>query len=127
MADAEAKHDFGRASFDATIRFAEMAVRSLLILNGGAALGLLTFAGNAASRATDAPNFRWAIVAFGVGAATSVLTSGSSYFSQWFYSWANATDKGVRAGYFFNALAVVFAVAGLVAFGAGIYFAAAAM
>ena len=44
-AQLEFQNSQRRPMFEAVIRFAEMTVRSLLILNGVAALALLTFAG----------------------------------------------------------------------------------
>jgi hypothetical protein len=38
-----------RPGFEAVIRFADITIRSLLLLNGGSALALLSFAGAAAS------------------------------------------------------------------------------
>jgi hypothetical protein len=74
-----------RPGIDAVIRFAEIGIRSLLILNGGAALALLSFASSASSR-NEPVTFKASICAFGAGAALSVLTAGLSYASQSAYN-----------------------------------------
>ena len=86
-----------RPGFEATIRFADIAIRSLLILNGGAALALLTFAGNAASRGQQI-SFEWSLLAFGIGAAFSVATAGFSYLSQSLYTEGEAGTPYARLG-----------------------------
>ena len=76
---------------EATYRYGELSVRSLLILNGGAALALLTLAGSAKTglvsiNAGDLAGLVWY---FGAGAGLSVLTSGLAYLSQSFYAQHN--------------------------------------
>jgi hypothetical protein len=68
------------------LRFAELTVRSLLILNGGSAMALLAFAGNAMARGTDGyvKSLAPAVLAFGVGATLSVATAAFSYLAQLF-------------------------------------------
>lgn len=68
------------------MRFAELAVRSLLILNGGAALGLLTFASNQTKNGGSSINYADAVCLFGVGAALSVMTAGLSYLAQYYFT-----------------------------------------
>ena len=74
-----------RPGIDAVIRFAEIGIRSLLILNGGAALALLSFASSASSR-NEPVTFKTSLCAFGAGAALSVLTAGLSYAAQSAYN-----------------------------------------
>lgn len=80
---------FFKESFEATMRFAELAVRSLLILNGGAALGLLTFASNQSKNGAAPINYADAVWWFGIGAALSVLTAGLAYVAQYFFTHEN--------------------------------------
>lgn len=68
------------------MRFAELAVRSLLILNGGAALGLLTFASNQTKNGGSSINYADAVCLLGVGAALSVMTAGLSYLAQYYFT-----------------------------------------
>lgn len=71
------------SSFDATIGFAELAIKSLLLLCGGAAVALLSFAGSRASTtqiSLDA--YATAVAFFGAAAAGAVLTAGLSYLAQ---------------------------------------------
>jgi hypothetical protein len=82
----EEPNRFFKESFEATMRFAELAVRSLLILNGGAALGLLTFASNQSKNGAPPINYADAVWLFGIGAALSVLTAGFAYVAQYFFT-----------------------------------------
>jgi hypothetical protein len=80
----KAEREAEKPMIEAGLRFAEMAIRSLLILNGGAALGALTFAGNA-TRLGEAIGNGWLanlIFWLGIGAALSVATAFFSYVSQ---------------------------------------------
>jgi hypothetical protein len=42
--------EFGRAHFRATIEFAQILLRSLIFVNGGAVVAILTFVGNLAAK-----------------------------------------------------------------------------
>ena len=81
--------------FEAMIRFADITIRSLLLLDGGSALALLSFAGSAASHG-DRVRFVPSLVAFGIGAALSVLTAFLAYLTQ--IAHAERDDGGVSAG-----------------------------
>lgn len=78
-------------------RFAEIALRSLLLLNGGAAISLLTFAGNAerlglGGKAGVLGNMA---LSFGAGAALAVLTALLAYLTQ--HSYASFEPKGPKS------------------------------
>ncbi|PPC85840.1 MAG: hypothetical protein CTY39_06285, partial [Hyphomicrobium sp.] len=65
------------ASFDAAMRFADLAIKSLLILCGGAAVALLSFAGTRASTGQESLDaYAAAVMLFGWSAAGAVLTAG---------------------------------------------------
>jgi hypothetical protein len=112
-----------RPLFEATIRFAEMYVRSLLVLNGGAALGLLTFVSSAAARGGSG-NYKPALLAFGSGAALAVLTAGFSYVAQFCYSNSSGDDWKIKIGYGVHIAAACWGTFALAAFGVGIWQAA---
>jgi hypothetical protein len=72
-----------RGSFEAIISFAELAIKSLLLLCGGAAVALLSFAGSRSSTtqiSLDA--YATAVAYFGGAAAGAVLTAGLAYLAQ---------------------------------------------
>lgn len=86
MDDAE-KREWERDSFHATIRFAEISVQSLLVLTGGAALGVLTFASSHAKNGDDAIlAYANAVWWFGWAGALAVLVAGLSYLAQWSFT-----------------------------------------
>lgn len=116
----EATAKLAQVSAEATIKYSEMAIRSLLILNGGAALAVLTFAGNS-SKAGGSMTLSQSVLFFGSGAALSVLTAGLSYIAQSFFSWSFSQSdpvKGWRSfcGRVAQGAAVVAALASLVVF-----------
>ena len=107
---------------EAVIKFAELAIRSLLLLTGGAAVALLAFAGH-----RDVPNLATAIELFGWAASGAVLTAGASYLAQVFIT---EYDHGTWACWFGDALRVVAVVIWFVSlslFMYGIYAAAGAV
>ena len=75
-----------KPGFEAAIRFGEMAIKSLLILNGGSALALIAFLGqmssSSSSQTTTAALFFWPLLCFGVGAAFSTLSAMMAYVAQ---------------------------------------------
>jgi hypothetical protein len=115
-----------RPMFEAVIRFAEMSVRSLLILNGGAALALLTFATSAALRGGTL-GFKTALLAFGAGAALSVVTAAFSYLAQSYYAVSEGQDQAHKLGQIFRHAGMICAVLGLAAFFAGVGLVASAL
>lgn len=69
--------------FDAVIDFAELAIKSLLLLCGGAAVALLSFAGSrGATSQVSLDAYANAVMLFGGAAAGAVTTAGLSYLAQ---------------------------------------------
>jgi len=107
------------ASHESTIKFAEIAIQSLLFLSGGAAVALLTFAGD---QKTGLEQYAWAVSLFGWAAAGAVLTAGLSYLSQALFC-AAIDYKSVRLywiGEAFRALGVILWFASLGTFLCGV-------
>jgi hypothetical protein len=114
-----------RGVFDAGIRFADMALRALLIINGGAAVALLTFAGNAGrlgiavqSGRTFAP-----LITFGAGAAISIMTAFLAYVAQMIYFEVAPHERGLLIGNRVRAACVACGIASWLLFCVGLYFA----
>ena len=93
-------------------------IKALLLVNGGAAAGLLTFYGNfdEAGRPVDRSVLVYAMSAFGAGLILAVLASGFGYFSQL------AVATGRRGEAPLRAFAVALALASAVGFAVGVYF-----
>lgn len=115
-----------KASFDASIRFAEHTLRSLILLNGGAAVSLITFASKESSivgtkiSAHASTTFTGAVV-FAVGAAMAVLSMAVSYLAQHQYTY-EILEKRVRwTGNAFRATAIVLAIGSMGLFIYGVY------
>jgi hypothetical protein len=110
-------------SHASTIKFAELAIKSLLILNGGAAIAVLSFAGaqlKSGSLAIEA--YSSGMQTFGFGAGLAVLTAGTSYLAQHFFS-----HMWDRTGTFLQCLSVAIWLGGLTAFGMGVNFSTVAV
>lgn len=125
-AQLELEREQLRPMFEAVIRFAEMTVRSLLILNVASLLGLIALVSNATGR-TGTLNLRPALIAFGAGATLAVVTAAFSYVSQSAYAVSEGRDAPHQLGQSFRYAAMICAVSSLVAFFAGVGFAALAL
>lgn len=116
----KAENDASKPAVEGIFKFAELTLRSLLILNGGSALGLLTFAassfknGGSTSLQLGPP-----LLCFGAGAALSVCTAGISYLAQ--VAFVEFADKDGRSqvGRWLRRLAILTATASLAAFAGG--------
>jgi len=124
------REEHRRKSFDAVIKFAEITIRSLLILNGGSALAVLTFASSRVSKGIDQnvdkimnvsdESMARMVIAFGFGALLSVLTAGWSYLSQHFFTHADTYGYYYRIGVFFQCFGIFSAIGSAVCFYFGI-------
>jgi hypothetical protein len=125
-----------RASFRATIEFALLVIRSLVLVNGGAAIGVITYLGHLWSKTPEsalasAMVVQHGLYAFVAGLALALLTAGCSYIAQALYSELDrhggktspAASKGNRWRY----AGVACAALSLGAFIAGAYLSAQAV
>ena len=110
---------------EAVMRFAEMTVRSLLILNGAAALALIAFVGNgvkgdSAALSSAIAQMRSAVLSFGAGAFLSVLTSALAYLAQ--VAFTEGRDRGWKPCWAeaLRIFAILSALAGLGMFACGV-------
>jgi hypothetical protein len=125
-AQLDLERDQRRPMFEAVIRFAEMTVRSLLILNIASVLGLLALVSNATGR-FGALNLRPALIAFGAGAVLAVVTAAFSYVAQSSFAVSEGQDTSHQLGQSFKYGAMISAGSSLVAFFAGVGMAALAL
>lgn len=132
--DYKANLDHFRATIEANkpmieglFRFAEMAVRSLLVLNGGSALAVLTFTGhtyNAGSKAKLSV-FGELISIYGLGAAAAVATAALAYLAQMFILELKSARGKWWFGGGFRAVAILSAFLSFAAFCFGVWKASA--
>jgi hypothetical protein len=84
--DAERTHDahtaYHRAGNEAALKTSELALRMSLLINGGAAVALLTFVGSldAKQKVAIADSLIW----FAGGVVLAVLAIGAAYFTHYF-------------------------------------------
>jgi endonuclease YncB( thermonuclease family) len=115
----------------AVMNFATIAIRSLLLINGGALVALLTLTGGVWSRAPAEGKqlvltLHEGLLAFGGGVIACLLTSFSSYIAQSAFAHAGTEEGRVkRLGLWFQATGVIFGFLSLVAFIYGAWSAAA--
>lgn len=116
-----AEHEAKRPLVEAVMRFADLAVRSLLILNGGAALAILTYAANATKTgSTYGEELASLVWYFGVGAFLSAATAGLAYVAQVCFSELSSEGNlNNRWGHRVRVVALVVGIASLAAFGWG--------
>ena len=113
-------------SFRAIIDFALVTVRGLVLVNGGAIVGILSFASSLWSRNDMAakamaralgPAITW----FVIGLSLALLTAGLSYVAQAAYTELTRPQPAMKVGNRIRAVAVAFAILSLVAFIVGAY------
>ena len=73
--------------FRSVITAGQSAIRTALLLNGGAAVAVLAFLGHLAGTLNDGvPDFAYCLILFSFGALAITVTSGLTYLSQWLYA-----------------------------------------
>ena len=106
--------------FRAVITAGQSALRSAFLMNGAAAVAVLTFIGNLANNDPQRiPSLAPSLTVFVSGVLLVTVASGATYLSQWFY--AHFLKWSRYAGHTFNILAIVFAIASYCAFAWGIH------
>lgn len=103
--------------FRSVILAGQNALRTAFLMNGGAAVALLAFAGHLAT--TDphrVPSIATSLTIFVGGVLVAALTSGVTYLSQWFYAGHPGWQK---TGFALNIAAILlgFGAYGVFAFG----------
>ena len=109
--------------FKSVIAYGQMALKSAMIINGGAAVALLAFIGNVWGKNTDKSIIfllSRAEGAFAWGVLMAAIAIGLTYFNQMLYERAQASEKYMYIGYAFHVFVVLVAVASFLLFGYGI-------
>jgi hypothetical protein len=122
-----AEFDSFKLSLENINTYATITIRSLLILNGGAAIALLTFIGNQAKdTGFKAANWLPAFEVFGWGTFLAVLCSALAYLSQVFIHEPESLWVKKYVGSLLRGLSVIAGAASLIIFIVGVYQAKAA-
>lgn len=109
-------HQSNIESFKAAVTSGQSAIRSLFLLNGGAAIAILAFLGHLTQHHPDRlPTFAWTLLPFTVGVFATATVSGLTYLSQVFFA-RNETEK---YGFAFQFACVGVGVSSLVCFAIG--------
>ena len=117
----EADHSI--EGFRAVVSFATIAIRGLLIINGGAAIALLAFLGHIASSPTSAalvPVLSGALMYFGWGAFLAAFAAGGAYLAQVLFTELEG-EKSVIWGNVCRVISVAVVATGYVVFILGLY------
>jgi len=88
LAEYKAGRDLGIAMFNAVIGFAQAALKTSLLVNGAAAIALLTFIGNIWTKVQApavAQSLSAALVLFCLGALAAALSTATTYLTQYCY------------------------------------------
>lgn len=110
--------------FRSVITYGSAAMKSSLLINGGAAVAILAFIGNIWTKETGleaVKSLTTAILLFSFGVLAAALGTAGSYFSQYCYA-----EPFPRAGIVFHTLTVMFVLGSFALFGFGSYEAYAA-
>ncbi|MEX2150741.1 MAG: hypothetical protein WD793_11040 [Steroidobacteraceae bacterium] len=121
LEDRKRTHETNLEMFRSVIQAGQGALRTCLLINGGAAVALLAFAGHIVSSETEAVPLvavAKAMVAFVGGVLACGLASGTTYLSQWFFA-----DDWNRTGFVLNVAAIIFGLGSLALFAFGGYLA----
>lgn len=103
----------------AVIAFGQGAIRSLTLINGGAAIATMTFVGNVKTTEESASYAATALLLFSIGVALAALVAGFAYVTQYFYD--ISSGRVHKAGMRFHGAAMICALGSLVCFLLGIY------
>jgi hypothetical protein len=119
--------DENKLLFDSVITYGSLALRSLLILNGGAAIALLALTGTLVSNGIDPSAIRdvgWAILKFGFGALMGAGGCGLAYLTQYGYQMGKTSRFWRWTAISLHVGTVALVIAGYVTFGVALWEAA---
>ena len=114
------QHQMDRDMFRSVVDAGREAIKSSLLLNGGAAVALLAFIANQKSKQESVAEYADCLLYFTSGALTIVVVSGLTYLSQWWY--AKPKKWTQNAGFSLNIVCIVLGFLSYVLFAKGIYF-----
>jgi predicted alpha/beta hydrolase family esterase len=102
----------------AVFQFGGAALKSAILINGGAAVALLAFMGAIFVGKPDvSKELTCPLMTFTFGVLSAAIASGTSYFAQYYYS-----SKNDSAGNFWRGTVIIFVFFSYILFAAGIVF-----
>ena len=105
-------------SFKAVIAAGQNAIRSIILINGGASVAMLAFIGHLARiGSATVPIYANCLLPFVAGTLLGGMVSGGTYLAQFFYSGAKPVHH--KIGGWVNTAVVLLGVSAFVAFGIG--------
>ncbi len=110
--------------FKAVISSGQAALKSAMLINGGASVATLTFIGNTFRDRTTLPQAQilsWSLTVFAAGVFFSAVASGLAYCSQVFFG--NQGKTADILGKVIRAVCVVFVIISYISFCVGVFFA----
>jgi hypothetical protein len=106
--------------FKSVIQAGQSALRTAFLMNGGASVALLAFAGHLASiDPKRVPLVAPSLTIFVVGVLVAAIASGVTYLGQWFYASERARDR--RIGFYLNVAAILLGFGAYVVFAFGMW------
>jgi hypothetical protein len=108
--------------FKSVILAGQNALRSSLLINGGASIALLAYIGKLKIEAsTQIPAFAFPLLIFVIGVLVAAINSGLTYLSQWFY-FGGAIWKQ-KVGFVINIINILLGIASYGLFAIGTFYA----
>ena len=117
LAYQEHVHSWSLEGFKQVIALGQSTLKSLMLINGGAAVALLAFLGNLVTRSDPSANivaFADSMRMFVIGVFLAAVAYATTYFSQLFYAGAKKWQR--RTGLVFHVLTTLVGTASLIAF-----------
>ena len=118
----EFEHNRRIEMYKTTIQSGHLALKSLFIMNGGAAVAMAAFLGQAADK-FDIEKLGGALLWFAFGTFFSCLSQGFNYFTAFIYADTddNSSKLIVRLGNGLNVITIIIAALGFIAFSIGLF------
>jgi len=105
-------------NFKAVIAAGQNAIRSMILINGGASVAMLAFIGHLARiGSASVPTFANCLLPFVGGTLLGGLVSGGTYLAQFFFG--GSTERSHQIGGYINTAVIVLGLLSFVAFGIG--------
>lgn len=112
IAGYNAAQETSRKLFDATIAFGSAALKSSILINGGAAVAMLAYLGSA--NGTKSGEFAYSLLLFTAGVLSSAIATAVSYLCQYHYA-----QEEESKGHCFRWGAIILVIIVFISFGIG--------
>ncbi|WP_051789061.1 hypothetical protein [Pelosinus sp. UFO1] len=94
IANVDRLEECQRLMLKSAIEIGQNALKYVMLINGGAGVAMLAFAGNILSKGSAINCFLiWSLTSFAVGVLAAAVSSGAGYFSQCYYSCSYEKQK----------------------------------